>query len=355
MRRKAPRVCERSSAAEAGRGSVPADGLTPAEADDRCKATAPRRAPPGPRGRCHGAAMLLALLLMALVATLASAMLSRQGQALALEEAEHSRSQSAWILGGAQDWARLIMREDARAGGADHLGEPWATPLAEARLSSFLAADRDALEPAEMEAFLSGAITDAQSRYNLRNLIDDQGKLVELELATLRRLFELRGLSPQLAGPLAADLAACWGTGQERPIAVRRFEHLAWLGLPAATLDALRPVVEVLPQRTPLNLNTAPASAMAAVLAIDPGSAERLVQARRSQPLTSLEQARLVLPAQASLDPARVGVGSSTFEVRGRVRVGERFVQERSLLHRRSPADVVLAWRVRESGHAGSP
>lgn len=299
--------------------------------------------------------MLLALMLMALVATLASALLSRQGQALALEDAERSRSQSAWILGGAQDWARLILREDARSGGADHLGEPWATPLAEARLSSFLAAERDASESADLEAFLSGAIGDAQSRYNLRNLVDDQGKLLEAEQATLSRLCQARGLSPQLAQRLASDLAASWGTGEERPIAVRRFEHLAWLGMSAATLDALRPVVEVLPQRTPLNLNSAPAAVMAAVLGIDAGSAERLVQSRRTQPLMSLDQARVLLPAEARLDPARVSVGSSYFEVRGRVRVGDRFLQQRSLLHRRSPADVVLVWQVRESGVLGAP
>ena len=54
--------------------------------------------------------------------------------------------QSGWILTGALDWARLLLREDHMGSGAtaaDHLGEPWAVPLQEARLSSFLAADRN--------------------------------------------------------------------------------------------------------------------------------------------------------------------------------------------------------------------
>lgn len=313
------------------------------------------------RRRSSGAALLMAMLIVALVSTLASGMAWQQWRAAQVETAERSRNQAAWILSGALDWSILILREDGRAdraGGGqprDHLGEPWATPLAEARLSTFLAADREQVQEDLPQAFLSGQIGDAQSRYNLRNLVDDQGKLLEAEQATLSRLCQARGLSPQLAQRLASDLAASWGTGEERPIAVRRFEHLAWLGMSAATLDALRPVVEVLPQRTPLNLNSAPAAVMAAVLGIDAGSAERLVQSRRTQPLMSLDQARVLLPAEARLDPARVSVGSSYFEVRGRVRVGDRFLQQRSLLHRRSPADVVLAWQVRESGVLGAP
>ena len=46
-------------------------------------------------------------------------------------------------------------------------------PLAEARLSSFLAVDKDNTDDAP-EAFLSGSITDAQARYNLRNLFQEQ-------------------------------------------------------------------------------------------------------------------------------------------------------------------------------------
>ena len=77
-----------------------------------------------------------------------------------VETAERARVQSAWVLTGALDWARLVLREDASPGSlVDHLGEPWAVPLQEARLSSFLAADRNVMTDtgAEvMEAFLSG-------------------------------------------------------------------------------------------------------------------------------------------------------------------------------------------------------
>src|SRR5688572_8051457 len=92
----------------------------------------------------RGAALLLAMMILTFVTTLAAGMVWQQWRAVEVETAERARTQSAWILVGALDWARLILREDARAsGGQDHLGEPWAVPLAEARLSTFLAADRN--------------------------------------------------------------------------------------------------------------------------------------------------------------------------------------------------------------------
>jgi hypothetical protein len=144
--------------------------------------------------RQRGAALLLAMTLLALVASLAAGMVWLQWRAVQVEAAERSRGQSAWILAGALDWTRLILREDARSGAVDHAGEPWATPLAEARLSSFLAANREATADSEVEAFLAGSITDAQARYNLRNLFADDGRAVPQELLTLNRLCATAGL-----------------------------------------------------------------------------------------------------------------------------------------------------------------
>ena len=72
--------------------------------------------------RQRGAALLLAMLTVALVATLATAALWQQWRNVEIEASERSRLQASWILGGALDWARLILREDARTGGPDHLG-----------------------------------------------------------------------------------------------------------------------------------------------------------------------------------------------------------------------------------------
>jgi len=304
-----------------------------------------------------GAALLLAMLVLTLVATLAASMVWQQQRAVQVEAAERARAQAGWILTGALDWARLILREDARSGGADHLGEPWAVPLAEARLSSFLAVDRDNSADATLDAFLSGSIVDAQSRYNLRNLIDGEGKLVPGEVEVLQRLCESAGAAAGTAALISRGLLQSIGAARpdlaETPLAPRRIEQLVWLGVDAALIPALHEVLVLLPQRTPVNLNTASAVVLAAVVdKLDSGSAERLVARRERQPFRALTDAQQLLPQGVTLEASRVGVASSHFEVSGRLRLEDRVVEERSLLERRGnggSAEIVVLARERRS------
>lgn len=342
---------------------------------------APRPTPPAATGRIagargpgqRGAALLTALLLVALIATLSVGMVWQQWRLVQVEAAERARAQSAWILFGATDYARLILREDARNGGADSLGEPWATPLAEARLSSFLATDANrSSEDGGPEAFLSGEIHDLQGRYNLMNLSVSGPALQAREDRVLARLMESAGLAPALAPrlaqalrqavPPAADAASAAGAGASpggppdplRPLRPERVGQLRWLGLDADSLARLQPWVTVLPVATPLNLNTAPREAIAAVLGTDLATAERLVQARQASPFRSLEQVRSLLPADLPLEPLRVGVASAWFEVRGRLRLEQRIVEEEAVLERRG-IEVLTAWRERRVPLAPAP
>ncbi len=294
------------------------------------------------------------MLIVVLVTTLASAMVWQQWRAVQVEAAERARTQAAWILAGALDWARLILREDARSGSATTLNDPWATPLAEARLSSFLAADTAHTDDGP-EAFLSGAIADAQSRYNLRNLVDDTGKVIPAEAAGLQRLFESVGVSPDLATRITSGLrGALAPAGSEDrpaspPLMPRTVSQLAWLGVDAASLRRLAPYVVILPVRTPVNLNTAPREVIAAsVEGLDVGVAERLVQARKRTPFKTVAEAQAALPDNLTLDTNRVGVLSNFFEVRGRVRLGDRMLEDLSLVERRG-LDIVPLQRQRLS------
>lgn len=307
-----------------------------------------------------------------LITALAAGMVWQQYRAIQIEAAERARSQAAWILLGALDWSRLILREDGRTGGIDHAGEPWATPLAEARLSTFLAADRGiAAQDDGPEAFLSGSISDAQSRYNLRNLLGSDGKLVASETAVLGRLCAAANLPTDIATRLGQSLAEAWApetpagrggasgsaTGRgagpaSRTLPIRRFEHLAWLGFDAATVEALRPLVDILPAPTPLNINTAPREVLAAVLDIDAGTGERIVQLRQRQAFDTLDRLAAQLPPGTRIDAQRVGFGSQYFEISGNLRLDQRVLEERSLVMRRgsgSGAEVVTLHRERRS------
>ncbi|MDP3761730.1 MAG: type II secretion system minor pseudopilin GspK [Ramlibacter sp.] len=299
--------------------------------------------------RNAGAALLAAMLTVALVATFAAAALWQQWRSTEVEAAERARVQSSWVLTGALDWARLLLREDGRSGGPDHLGEPWAVPLQEARLSSFLAADRNVTAdtgPEVLEAFLSGQIVDMQSLLNVNTLVDDTGRISDTDVRSFQRLFELLGLPPAQLDLLienmrfAADTSANNRSGPMAALLPQRVEELAWLGLPLASVAALQPYIAVLPARqgTPVNLNTASAEVIfAAVDGLSMADAQRLVAAREQAPFRSVTAAKDAIGAPDAMFAAgqvNVAIASGFFEVRSRLRLDQLVVEERSLVQR---------------------
>ena len=320
-----------------------------------------------PFAQQSGAALLLAMLTVTLVATLASAALWQQWRHTEVEQAERERLQAGWILTGALDWARLILREDARTnqstGAGDHLAEPWAIGLQEARLSSFLAADKNQEAPPALDAFLSGDILDQQARLNLTNLVE-QNALSEPDVRMFSRLFEQLGLNPaELLQAARMMLAAQKGLTQNTqaasesqqasmgtPLVPQRLPQATWLGLSARSLTRLEPYVTVLPERTPVNLNTAPPEVLVACVAgLDMAQARRLVQQRAMQPFKTLADAARLIPGDNAIKDGTHSTTSRYFEVRGSLRMGQRIVQERSLVLR-SGLDVITLWRERVAG-----
>ncbi len=320
------------------------------------------------RHRQQGAALLLAMLTVALVATLSAAALWQQWRALAVESAERQRVQASWILGGALDWARLILREDGINNNrrpVDHLDEPWALPLAEARLSSFLAADREQSADSTLEAFLSGEIADMQGRLNLNNLVkvaDGKAVVSEVDGAAFARLFQHLGLPEAELARVQQNLLAAraaQGSGAPAPgvpLLPQRWSQVGWLGLSPRSMLALAPHATWLPQRTPLNLNTASAEALYAALPeADLALARSLVEQRKSAHFTSRENLRQRFPAvsAAVLQSEHFDTQSRFFEVRGRLRLDDTLIEEVSLIERQ-PGDSIRIelkplWRERRT------
>ena len=61
----------------------------------------------------RGAALLTAMIIVTLIASLAAGMVWQQYRAVQTEAADRARAQSAWILQGALDWACLLYTSDA--------------------------------------------------------------------------------------------------------------------------------------------------------------------------------------------------------------------------------------------------
>lgn len=304
----------------------------------------------------RGAALLAAMLTVALVAIFATGALWQQWRTVEVEAAERQRTQARWLLTGALDWARVILREDARAGDVnaptDHLAEPWAIPLQEARLSSFLSALPDgsgnnaADDQLAQQVVLSGQIIDLQSRLNVTNLLVGE-QLDATSVLAFERLFNTLNVPAEQLRLLTSNLLAAQRQSNASALMPQRVGQLGWLGLSPQALQTLSPYITVLPTRTAVNLNTASVPVLfASVPGLSLTDAQRLAQQRERQHWPSVEAFQKALGRSANLAGSH-SVNSRFFEVLGRLRMPQTALQERSWLQRDN-ADLKVLWR--ESG-----
>ena len=314
------------------------------------------------RRRQSGAAILLALLIMTLVATLAAGMVWLQWRGIEVEGAERARTQAEWLLNASLDWGNLILKSQTRNGQTeDDLGQPWATPLAETKLSSFLSADGNHESDGGPEAYLSGQITDADGKYNVFNILLDQTKFEEIN--RLRMLCTAVGVPADTADKIGAGLRDSQSAAQNAangqagnsvlmPIQV---EDLAWFGVDPKVIKQLKPFIQLLPfplgttAMTTINANTAPAEVLVAALpGLSLSQAQQVVLARQTHPFQAQKDIWLALGSAAanpwqnpnaapSPQQNQVDVKSFHFEIYGQLRYEQHVIRERSVVWRQNP------------------
>jgi general secretion pathway protein K len=156
------------------------------------------------RVRQQGVAVITALLLTTLAITIVASLFWQQQVQVRSIENQRMQLQKHWILRGALDWARLILREDGKYSAIDDLSEPWAVPLSETRLDQYVDAASREVAPS---ATLSGSIQDAQARFNLTRLAAS-GEVQRIEVAAFERLLSALQQNPSLARAAAEQIAA---------------------------------------------------------------------------------------------------------------------------------------------------
>jgi general secretion pathway protein K len=305
---------------------------------------------------------LLALFVAALATMIVSALFYRQFVLLRTIENQQLMAQSRLLLRGALDWGRAILREDANRSSYDALTEPWAQPLAETRLdqlgeTSVLAA----------QASISGSMEDAQSRLNLRNLID-KGEIVESELDALRQLCTLLQVPQQTADLIAQRMQLALPSNvvddggrapnsigvdsAPRPIPLMLPQDLRSIpGISAEAAQRLAPYIVVLDERTPVNVNTARPEVIAArVPGMSLSDARALVAEReRISYFNNVGEVRTRLGAKANgVGEADIATASRFFFVRGEVKLDRAVTRMEALVRRGVPGQgiqpVTVLW-----------
>lgn len=320
----------------------------------------PRRTPrlPALGWRQRGLALVTAMLIVAIVASLAASL--SLGQQVWLRQAQNlnDRAQADKVSQAALQWAKLILLEDAKKNPAtDDLTETWAQPL----------------PPISLEGgAMTGRISDAQGRFNLNNLVTN-GVRNPKDMDVYRRLLQSLSLNDtQLMDSLLLwidSTADAKSNGAEDTYyltlqppyraANQRLESVEELrlvkGYDAKTVELLRPYVSALPEYTPININTADARVLSALFTQLPQStADQLVEQRDKTPFKDNND----LTQRAGIAPeagVKFGVTSAYFYVNIDTLFGRLQRSRRVLLHRGAGKDIDTLWQVDVLGPPPAP
>lgn len=298
--------------------------------------------------RERGVAIVLAMGVVALAAMAAAAIMVSQSTWARQVELSTDHIQARAVLLAGADWARALLADDRRLGNVDHLGEPWALKL----------------PPLPVEnGELVGQIEDQQGAFNLNNLVTD-GKVNVAQLAHFRNLLATLGLPGELA-----DALADWIDNDSEPQPRDGAEDAYYLALDPPYLPAnqplldvaelalvrgfdanvrarLRPYVTALPRVTAINVNTAPAEVLAAVIeGLDLGGAQALVTQRDRAYFRSSDDFLRRLPRGVEAAAGDIGVSSDYFMATLRVTIGGAQARGKALLARGSSGWPEVVWR----------
>ena len=295
--------------------------------------------------RQRGVAVVTALLLTTLAVSIVASLFWQQQVQVRSMENTRLQLQTKWIVRGALDFARLVLRQN----GFDQpnwtsLNDPWATPVEETRLDEYV--ERERLQGESYNATLSGRIFDATSRYNLRNFTAAQTEKPE-EVAVFRQLLVNLQIDPVLAQRAARMLAQTQPPppvplgqeGQQPPpkqptqYTLTSLDDLrAVEGFTPAVIDKLRDYVIVLPEPTPVNVNTADAPVLGAINLSGLSEGSALVAKRKTAHWLNKGEFPKV---EGRTKEDTFDVKSEYFLVRTRVKLDRATLETESLISRK--------------------
>ena len=300
------------------------------------------------RMRQRGVAIVLAMGVVALAAMAAAAIMVSQSTWARQVELTTDHIQARAVLLAGADWARALLADDRRLSNVDHLGEPWALKL----------------PPLPVEnGELVGQIEDQQAAFNLNNLVTE-GKINVAQLAHLRSLLATLGLPDELA-----DALADWIDADSEPQPRDGAEDAYYLALDPPYVTANRPLIDVaelalvrgfddnvrarlrpyvsaLPGFTAVNVNTAPAEVLAAMIeGLSLGGAQLLVAQRDRAYYRDSGDFLRRLPQGVAAGAGDIGVSSNYFLATLRVTIGGAQARGTALLARGGAGWPDIVWR----------
>ena len=283
-----------------------------------------------------GSAIVLALITVLLAASVASSIILSVSRGIDAATGLQDQAQARELARGATDWARNVLADDARRTQVDHLHETWAIKIPPTPVD---------------QAEVAGEIREYSGRFNINNLAP--GTVANpLALQQFARLLEAvgevsAGEAETLAARVQNEIAVPSGGLAPRGPLVDPGELLDIDGFDAELLDRLRPYVAALPAPSRLNVNTASAEVLHAIIdQLSLAAARVLVAERERAWYRSIADFESRLPSGARLDNHDgIDVRSRFFAVVWRARAGVAMVSMTVMLDRSQGNWASILWQ----------
>lgn len=297
----------------------------------------------------YGVALITALLVTAVATIAAVAMASRQQLDIRRSGNVIDVDRSYMFALGVEDWAKQVLIRDRKDNQIDNLEEDWATVL----------------PPLSVEGgTVAGRIIDMQGLFNLNNLINNGAPS-----PNDRKIFELllqnAGVSTDII-----DAVIDWMDKDDQQIFPNGAEDNDYLSqdIPYRTPNAaiaspselalikgmkyedyakIAPYVTALPERTMININTAPPQVLMAVIeGITQSEAEQIVDDRANAPFKDINEfmAHTLVQGRPVMQDS-IGMESKYFMVTGSTQFDQGQLTLYSLVSRNDKAEVQVIMR----------
>jgi general secretion pathway protein K len=200
----------------------------------------------------RGAALIIAMLLTALGAAVAAQLIAPLAGWMKREYTSRDVQAAYTLADAATAWSLTVLAGDARLSQIDHYGELWATKLPATQVEG---------------GTIEGQIRDLQSRFNLNNLAP-AGVKSAANVALAKALFAAAKVPLNLVDTLADAMdrddmtdkgqseRQSYGNSLPNAPMTRWSDLLAIPGFTDAHLAALAEITEILPDASPININT---------------------------------------------------------------------------------------------------
>lgn len=283
-----------------------------------------------------GTALVTALLIVALASVIATSMLKKQHVDIRRADNMIKGDQAALYLRAGENWVRQLLLQDLAKGKIDSLKDNWA------KIDSSIEIDNGTIQI---------QVEDLQGKFNLNNLLNNEGRVSKPDIDNFRRLLAVLKLDTELTQPVLdwidADINISLPTGAEDQeyLALKQAyraanapfvsvsELLLVKGVTRIAYDKLVPYLSALPERVTININTLSIPLLAAVLNTNLDEAEIVFRQRPPQGYKSIAEFRGE-QALAGKKVEGIGVESQFFKTRVIVELGRYNVSQTSLIAR---------------------